>query len=198
MTKPRVAAVVLAAGLSKRMGPTNKLLADLGGETMIKRVVKVVLASDVDMVVVVTGHEQMRVESALEGLSVSLVHNPGFKEGLGSTVRQGVSSLPVSIEAVVMALGDMPKITPAHINRLLAAYAGSKSRDIFVPTYTGRRGNPVLFSRCYFRELSNIPGDTGGRELLQTYSARLCEVEMDDDAVLMDVDEPAALASLSQ
>ncbi len=198
MTKSRVAAVVLAAGMSKRMGPTNKLLVDIGGETMVKRVVNAVLASQVDSVVVVTGHEHERVESALEGLDVSLVHNPGFEEGLASTLRRGVASLPVSVEAAMIVLGDMPKITHTHIDRLLAAYADSQSHDIYVPTYTGRRGNPVLFSRRYFAELASITGDVGGRDLLQTYVARLREVEMDDDAVLMDIDEPGALASLTR
>lgn len=198
MTHARVAAVVLAAGLSRRMGPTNKLLADLGGETMINRVVSAVLASDVDLVVVVTGYEQAQVELAMQGLNVSLVHNPEFEEGLGSTLRRGVASLPVSVEGAVVVLGDMPKITAAHINWLITAYTGSKVQDIFVPTSSGRRGNPVLFSRRYFAELTSITGDSGGRELLQTHRTRLCEVAMDDDAVLMDIDEPAALASFSE
>ena len=198
MTHARVAAVVLAAGLSTRMGPTNKLLADLGGETMINRVVNAVLASEVDLVVVVTGHEQVQVALAMQGMNVSLVHNPGFEEGLGSTLRRGVASLPASVEGAVIVLGDMPKITAAHINRLITAYTGSKVHDIFVPTYSGRHGNPVLFSRRHFAELTSITGDRGGRELLQTYRAQLCEVAMDDDAVLMDIDEPAALASFSE
>ena len=197
MTASGVSAIVLAAGMSKRMGSTNKLLVDLGGETMVERVVKAVIASRVDQVVVATGHERERVEAQLKELDCRLVHNPAFEEGLASTLRAGLMSLPASVEATFVVLGDMPKVTAEHLDRLLEANAGSRDQDIVVPTHNGRRGNPVLFARRYFAELSAVTGDVGGRALLEAYRDRVHEVPMDDDAVLTDVDEPAALARLS-
>ena len=199
MSKARISAIVLAAGMSKRMGPTNKLLANLGGETMLERVVNAVLAAEVDQVVVVTGHERERVEAQVCDMPVDLVHNPGFEEGLASTLRHGLASLSNSVEAALVVLGDMPHVSAAHINRLLVAFADSRDQhDIVVPTYHAHRGNPVLFARRYFAELARVTGDVGGRALLATHSKRVLDVPMDDDAVLLDVDEPATLASLTR
>ena len=199
MSKPRFSAIVLAAGLSKRMGPTNKLLADMGGESMLERVVNAVLASEIDEVVVVTGHEHERVEARLRDWPVGLVHNAEFEEGLASTLRRGLASVSSSVEAALIVLGDMPRVGAAHINRLLAAFADSQDeQDIVVPTYDTQRGNPVLFARCYFAELARVTGDVGGRALLTTHDKRVLEVPMTDDAVLIDVDEPAALERLAR
>lgn len=197
MTTARIAALVLAAGMSTRMGATNKLLADLGGETMVRRVVKQVLASRLDDVVVVTGHQHEQVAGELSDLDCRLVQNPLFETGLASTLRAGLAALPASVEAAMIALGDMPKVTVSHINRLLSVYTQSQQQHIVVPTFDGRRGNPVLFARHYFSELRAVTGDKGGRELLRVYNSRVCEVAMDDNSILIDVDEPAELASLS-
>ena len=178
------------------MGPTNKLLADLGEQTMIRRVVDAVLSSRVARVVVVTGHERERVEAELQGLALEMVFNPAFREGLASTLRCGLESLSAAVPAALIVLGDMPRVTSAHIDQLLSAYLARKEDGIFVPTYAGRRGNPVLFARCYFAELAGICGDTGGRQLLRAHNEKVCEVPMNDDAVLIDVDDQHVLAEI--
>ena len=191
-----VSALVLAGGMSTRMGPTNKLLVDLDGEPMVRQVVKVAVDSHVDLVTVVTGYQADEVTARVNDLACKIVHNPAYAEGLASTLGAGLASLPQTVEATVVVLGDMPKVSSQHINRLVETYVSATTTDIVVPTYKGRFGNPVLFARRYFAQLMALTGDIGGRRLLRQYRERVCEIPMDDDAVLLDVDRPCELVSL--
>ena len=191
-----VSAVVLAAGRSTRMGPVNKLLAPLGGRSMVRAVVDELAGSSVRPVVVVTGHEAARVEEALAGAGVLLVHNPEYRQGLSGSVRAGLAALPESAEAAVICLGDMPLVTSAHVDRLVAAFDPAEGREICVPVFEGKRGNPVLFARRFFDEIAEVRGDVGARHLIGEYEEYVCEVAMGDRAVLVDVDSPQALREI--
>ena len=194
---PRVSALVLAAGRSTRMGPVNKLLAPLGGRAMVRAVVDELAGSSARPVVVVTGHEAQRVEEALAGAGgVHLVHNPEYRQGLSGSIRAGLAALPESAEAAVICLGDMPLVTSAHVDRLAAAFDPAEGREICVPVFEGKRGNPVLFARRFFEEIAAVRGDVGARHLIGEYEEYVCEVAMDDRAVLVDVDSPQALREL--
>ncbi len=193
---PRIAALVLAAGRSTRMGPVNKLLADLKGRPMVARVAEAARASQAAPVIVVTGHERERVEATLAGLDVMLVHNPDYAAGLSTSLHRGLAALPEATEGVVVCLGDMPRVTAAVIDRLIAAFDPLEGRAICLPTWHGKRGNPVLFARRYFAEMQTISGDVGAKALIGEYPEDVCEVAMADDAVLSDVDTPEGLAAL--
>ena len=193
---PHVAALVLAAGRSTRMGPVNKLLAPLGGRAMVRAVVDELAGSSVRPVVVVTGHEAERVVDALAGAGVHLVHNPEYREGLSGSIRAGLAALPESAEAAVICLGDMPLVTSAHVDRLVAAFDPAEGREICVPVFEGKRGNPVLFARRFFDEIAGVRGDVGARHLIGEYEEYVCEVAMGDRAVLVDVDSPQALREI--
>ena len=193
---PHVSAVVLAAGRSTRMGPVNKLLAPLGGRAMVRAVVGGLAGSSVRPVVVVTGHEAERVEEALADTGVHLVHNPEYRQGLSGSIRAGLAALPESAEAAVICLGDMPLVTSAHVDRLVAAFDPAEGREICVPVFEGKRGNPVLFARRFFDEIAGVRGDVGARHLIGEYEEYVCEVAMDDRAVLVDVDSPQALREI--
>ena len=193
---PRVSALVLAAGRSTRMGPVNKLLAPLGGRAMVRAVVDELAGSSVRPVVVVTGHEAERVEEALAGAGVHLVHNPEYRQGLSGSIRAGLAALPESAEAAVICLGDMPLVTSAHVDRLVAAFDAAEGREICVPVFEGKRGNPVLFARRFFDEIAGVRGDVGARHLIGEYEEYVCEVAMSDRAVLVDVDSPQALREI--
>lgn len=194
---PRIAALVLAAGRSTRMNGVNKLLADVDGMPMIARTVDAVLASHARPVVVVTGHQPDGIRAALAGRNVALVHNPAFAEGLSTSLRAGLAAVPADCDGVLVCLGDMPQVTAAAVNRLIAAYNPTEGRAICVPTADGKRGNPVLWDRGFFTDMAAVAGDTGARHLLGEYADRVCEVPMDGDGVLTDVDTVEGLARLT-
>jgi molybdenum cofactor cytidylyltransferase len=193
---PRIAALVLAAGRSTRMGQVNKLLADVAGRPLVQRAVDAALASQADPVIVVTGFQHDRVEAALATAEVALVHNPNYAAGLSTSLRRGLAALPEAVDGVVVCLGDMPQVSAAVIDRLIAAFDPLEGRAICLPTWQGKRGNPVLFARHFFAEIQTIAGDLGAKALIGEYPEAVCEVAMADDGVLCDVDTPEALTAL--
>ena len=193
-----VSALVLAAGRSTRMGPVNKLLAPFGGRVMVRAVVEQLEGSCVRPIVVVTGHEADRIGEALAGAGVRLVHNPAYREGLSGSIRAGLAALPESAEAAIICLGDMPLIASSHVEKLVAAFDPAEGREICAPVFEGKRGNPVLFARRFFEEVAAVRGDVGARHLIGEYEEYVCEVAMDDRAVLVDVDSPQALLEIEE
>ncbi len=189
-------AIVLAAGRSTRMGAANKLLADVGGRPMVRRVVEAALASAASPVLVVTGHQEAEVREALAGLEVTFVHNPDYTKGLSSSLKAGIGAVPEAADGALVMLGDMPQITAEHLDRLIAAFAEDRGNSIIVPTHAGKRGNPVLWPRAYFAEMLQLEGDAGARRLLAAHGSRVREVDLGTDAIFADVDTPEALAQL--
>ncbi len=195
---PRIAALVLAAGRSARMGAINKLLIGVDGKKMVRRVAETALAAGLDPVIAVTGYERAKIEEALAGLSVTCVDNPDFASGLSSSLKRGLAALPDDVDGVLVCLGDMPLIAAADIGRILAAFNPGEGREIVVPTFAGKRGNPVLWGKRFFAEMRNLAGDTGAKHLIGVYPEAVAEVETGSDAVLTDIDTPQALAALSK
>ena len=194
---PRIAALVLAAGRSRRMGAVNKLLAEIDGKPMVAHVVAAATASKAATVVVVTGHEAERIRAILADADVPFVENPDYAEGLSTSLRAGLAALPDDIDGAVVCLGDMPRVTGALIDALIDAFEPAKGAAICVPTHRGKRGNPVLWARRFFAEMSTVTGDTGARHLIGEHADAVREVPCDDDAVLVDVDTPEALDAIS-
>ncbi len=192
---PQIAALVLAAGRGTRMGGPNKLLAEMRGKPIVRHAVEAALASRARPVVVVTGHEGERVAAALQGLDIQTVHNPDFAEGLASSLKAGLAALPNDTDAVVVALGDMPEVTGALIDKLARAIDPARGALIAVPIRDGRRGNPVVWSRRYFDDLARLEGDVGARHLIAQHGEAVAEVPVEDEAAFLDIDTPAALAA---
>jgi len=191
---PRIGALVLAAGQSRRMGATNKLTADIDGVPMVRRVCDTALASKAEGLIVVTGHQRDAVRRALSAVDATFVHNPAYAEGLSASLCAGLATVPEGWDGVVVCLGDMPRIAADDLNRLIAAFNPVEGRAICVPTHNGKRGNPVLWGRQFFDEIRSVAGDVGARHLIGAYPEAVCEVEMATDAVLHDIDTPDALA----
>lgn len=193
---PRVDALVLAAGSSRRMGSENKLVAPVDGKPMLQHVLEAVRRSRISELIVVTGHDAGAVRSLASGLADRVILNPRHLEGLSTSMIAGLDALSDEAEAVLVCLGDMPRLTHQHLDRLIAAFDTVAGREICVPVHGGERGNPVLWGRRFFYEMRQVTGDRGARMLMETHPEALVEVEMDDDAVLRDVDTPEALAAL--
>ena len=192
----RIAAVVLAAGRSTRMGGPNKLLAEIAGRPLARIVVEEALASRARPVIVVVGHERAKVENALAGLPVEVVYNPDFAQGLGTSVRAGIAAVPAEADGAIVCLGDMPQVDAALIDRLMAAFDPDRGALIVMPTVEGRRGNPVLWSRRFFHDLMAIEGDVGARHFIGRYSEAVADVPLEGSAALVDVDTPEALVGV--
>lgn len=193
---PRIAALVLAAGRSSRMGGSNKLLAEVGGQPLVARTVEAALASQAKPVVVVTGHQAEAVSAALAGRPLTLVHNPDYADGLSASLKAGLAALPGDVDGVVVCLGDMPRVSPAVIDRLVAAYNPTEGRAVCIPTVQGKRGNPVLWDRGFFAEMMKLTGDAGAKSLLGRHADQVVEVPVDEGGILYDVDTPELLAEL--
>jgi molybdenum cofactor cytidylyltransferase len=190
---PRVAAIVLAAGRSTRMGPQNKLLADIGGKPMVRRVVETALASKARPVLVVTGHQANEVAAALAGCDVTLAPNPDYATGLASSLKAGVRAVPGESDGALILLGDMPRIAPEHIDMLIETFAVAPDATV-VPVHEGRPGNPVLWPRRTFPDLLQLDGDAGAKRLIAAHREQVREVELATDGIFADVDTPEELA----
>lgn len=199
---PRIAAVVLAAGQSRRMGDRNKLAipvaSDDGVKPMVAHAVDAAVAAKAHPIIVVLGHEDAKVRALLEDRDVVFVTNADYAEGLSTSLRTGMKALPDGIDGVLVLLGDMPKVGKADIEKLIAAFNPVEGRAIAVPTFRGKRGNPVLFGAAFFETMAHAAGDTGAKHLIGENEDQVIEVAMDSDAVLADVDDPAALARLQK
>ena len=198
---PRIAALVLAAGSSSRMGPTcNKLVEKVAGRPLVAWAVDAMLETGVDPILVVTGFESSRVRAALRDRPCRFVEHASWPRGMGSSlafgVRELLAQLPIPA-AVFVCVGDLPGIRASDVAKIVAAAsAEGDSFDparIFVPTHRERRGHPVLFGADYFAALSALDGDEGGRAILRDHAASVRLVEVGGDAVLNDVDTPAEL-----
>jgi molybdenum cofactor cytidylyltransferase len=192
---PKMQGLVLAAGLSRRMGDRNKLLLPWKGATMLEAVVRALRDSTVTSTVVVTGHEHQRIENLLHAEAVSVCYNPAYEQGMGHSLARGISQLD-DADAVVVCLGDMPAVNSNLIDQLIEA-AGRRAADVIVvPVHRGKRGNPVLVGKSFFDTLLQNEGDSGARYLMRQYPERLIEVDTDDAAVLQDFDTPESLEQI--
>ncbi len=191
-----IAAVVLAAGRSTRMGGPNKLVAEIAQRPLVRIAAEEALASRAKPVIVVTGHQRPDVERALTGLPVKLVHNPDFAQGLGTSLRTGVAAVPPDADGVVVCLGDMPQVDAGLVDRLIAAFDPARGALIVVPTFEGKRGNPVLWSRRFFPDLMAVEGDVGARNIIGRYPEAVVEVAVDGTGAFTDIDTPEALTGV--
>jgi molybdenum cofactor cytidylyltransferase len=191
----RIAAIVLAAGRSTRMGGANKLTAEIGGKPLVRAVTEQALGSRARPVIVVTGHQHDAVERALGGLPVKFVHNLDYERGLSTSLKAGIAAVPPDIDGAVICLGDMPHVSAALIDSLIEAFDPERGALIAVPTVGGKRGNPVVWSRRFFPDLSELEGDVGARHLIGTYADGVVEVPVTGVGAVLDIDTPDALAA---
>lgn len=180
------AGLLLAAGEGRRLGRPKALL-ELDGERLVDRGVRVLREAGCSPVVVVTGAAQVEVIGAV------VVPNPGWPAGMGSSLRAGLAALPPACPAVVVALVDQPRVTPAAVARLIAAY--EEGAEIAVATYGGAPRNPVLLRAGHFTGVAEAAvGDVGARGFLRAHPELVTPVPCDGVAAPDDIDTPEDLA----
>jgi molybdenum cofactor cytidylyltransferase len=184
-----LSAIVLAAGMSTRMGQ-NKLLLDFRDKPLIAHAVDTLLAAAIDEIIVVLGHEAEKVRGKLKGKPVKLVQNPDYQEGLSTSVRVGVEAVSVQAEGIMIYLVDQPLLEPVDVNQLVRAFTRAKAvnKNIVVPFFQGQRGNPVIFDSSYREAMLGVAGDVGCKDVIQRYPDKVFVVEMENDHVIRDVD----------
>lgn len=188
-----IAAIVLAAGRSSRMGGPNKLLETLNGKPLVRIVAEQALSSKADPVIVVTGHQGERIREALAGLDVRFAANTDYAQGISTSVAAGIRAVPDTADGAIICLGDMPLVDAGLIDRLIDALAPDKGMLIALPASEGRRGNPVAWSRRFFGELTTLEGDVGARHVIMRHPEAVAEVEADGSSAFLDIDTPEAL-----
>jgi molybdenum cofactor cytidylyltransferase len=185
-----VAALIMAAGLSRRAAPHNKLLLrDEAGITMVARVADSVLASRARPVLAVIGHQAAAVRAALAGRDLRFVEAEDYLAGMAASLRAGVAALPMEASGVLVCLGDMPLVSAELLDRLIAVFEAESGAAILVPAFLGRRGNPVLLHRRFFSEIMACDGDHGARSLVARHAQHVRVVETGVQGVVMDFDE---------
>lgn len=188
----RVSAVVLAAGESARMGETKQLLR-VGGRTLLERTLECAHNSNVAKTILVLGHDadaiRRELPRALLG-GVTVVINSAYKQGMASSLREGLSAVGEDARAALIMLSDQPFVRSDTINRIIERYCASEA-EIVIPYYKGRRGNPVLLGRPVFQEAMSLKGDTGCRAIFASHADRTLEVNVDDAGILLDIDDRA-------
>jgi molybdenum cofactor cytidylyltransferase len=188
-----VAAIVLAAGRGTRFGDEPKLLARINGKTLVRHVVEAAVGSSVDPIIVVTGYRSEEVEADLRALPVQIVRNVLFAQGLSTSLKVGFSSVPATTRAAIVLLGDMPFVKAELIDALVDEWLKRGGPSALVPTFGGRRGNPVVLSRALQIDIDGLSGDAGAGPLLRG-RADVLEWPTADPAVAQDIDTRDELA----
>lgn len=195
-SQEKTAAIILAAGQSRRMGDRNKMIVEINGMPMVRHVGEAALDSCVSETHVVTGYMQQDVVDALDGLQITQIDNPYYKAGLSTSLICGIKALSKDVTSTLVLLGDMPFITSDMIDRLVEA-SSQNPNHIIVSTHEGKRGNPVLWPRGFFDELCSIQGDIGARHIMAANQDRVIEVEL-GKAASLDLDTPDAVRMVEE
>ena len=196
--KQPTAGIVLAAGMSQRFSRT-KQIARFKGKFLLEWVLAHALNSRLDHVVLVLGHDADAIMKALKPqishARLRTVVNPDFQKGLSQSLRLGLREVATTHPSVMFLLGDQPLVASSTLNLLLDRFWES-SKDICVPVFKGRRGNPVLFTQNFYAQLLALEGDAGARRLIKAHPAHLLTVEVEDSSCLIDIDTQADLERL--
>jgi molybdenum cofactor cytidylyltransferase len=182
-----IAGILLAAGTASRMG-SNKLLFELGGESVLHGAARRAREAGLDPLIVVLGHQAEQNAAALEGLPCLKVINPDYAEGINTSLKTGVAALPDDVQAVVVMLADMPYVTPEMLDGLVERYRASGA-PLVISDYEGVNAPPMLYDRSLFAELLAMTGEGCGREVVKRHR-REAEVLAWPAAALTDLDVP--------
>jgi molybdenum cofactor cytidylyltransferase len=192
-----VAAVVLAAGSSRRFGKANKLLAEVADHPLITHAVSAFAASRVSEVIVVTGPDPQDIQAALAGYAVRYAHNPDHLSGMGGSVAAGVAAIPTDSDGVLICPGDMPGISSRFIDSLIDAFEASGGERIIRPELPdGRPAHPVLWPRRLFPALRQLSGPQGGKQILDALAADVVPLRTESTDTALDIDTMDDLEAL--
>lgn len=192
--KPRIGAIILAAGMSSRMGEAKQLLR-LGGTTLLDQVMLNLRGSRVDEIVLVLGHEAETIKQTIATKKLKIVVNESYREGMGTSLRAGLSALAPEVDAALIVLADQPFVRSTTFDQIIDHYRESNAQ-IVIPIFKGFRGNPVLLDRSVFPEVMALTGDIGCRAIFGNHLDGIAKVPVEDVGILLDLDSKDDVARL--
>ena len=176
-----ISAILLAAGRSTRMSGENKLLKDFHRIPLIKHSVRNILASSIDELIIVLGHQKEILEKLInKNEKIQFVFNKDFGSGMASSIKTGLNHLSKKTEAFFICLGDMPMVNKDIFNLLIKS---KNNREIIVPTYKNKQGNPILFSKSMKKKIMTIEGDVGAKKVLELNKDKTLNIETNDQSI---------------
>ena len=176
-----ISAILLAAGQSKRMNGENKLAKEIQGIPLIKLSVKNILASAVDELIIVLGHQKKIIEKLIDkNEKIKFIFNKDFESGMASSIKTGLDNLSEKSEAFFICLGDMPMVSHDIYNQLIKS---KDNKEIIVPTYKGQQGNPVLFNKSMKEKILDITGDSGAKKIFELNKDKILNLEINDQSI---------------
>ena len=186
--KYKITNIILAAGQSKRMLKNNKLLIKINKQSMIDKMVSTSLNSSADSTVVVLGYQSDIIQEIIQNKEIITIINKDYKKGLSSSLQCGISALPDDCDAAIIILADMPNIKSKIIDSLINNFNPQKNKSIIIPTFNGKRGNPILLDRKYFPDIISVKGDKGAKDIIVNNKNSILEIPQKDSSVLNDID----------
>ena len=191
-----ISAILLAAGQSKRMNGENKLTKEIQGAPLIKHSVKNILASPIDELIVVLGHQKETIEKLIDkNKKIKFVYNKNYKNGISSSIQTGLRIISKKMEAFFICLGDMPDVNQNIYNKMIKTKLNYNKKlkpnfkkEIFIPTYEKKNGNPVLFTKHMKEKIMQISGDDGAKELIEIYKSKALHIPVKNRGITLDFD----------
>ena len=188
-----ISAILLAAGQSKRMGDENKLVKNFQGIPLIKHSVRNILASFIGELIIVLGHQKEIIEKLIDkNEKIKFVFNQDFESGIATSIKTGLNHLSEETEAFFICLGDMPMVNKDIFNLLIKS---KNNREIIVPTYKNKQGNPILFSKSMKKKIMTIEGNVGAKKILELNKDKILNIETNDQNVTRDFNTRANFSS---
>ena len=190
-----ISSIVLAAGMSKRMLIGNKLLLKVKNKTLLENTLDNIISANFSTVSVVLGHDSILIANLLKNYNVNLHYNSKYKEGISSSIVEGISKNNINTDGVMICLADMPEISKCVYNKMLLAFQSNYKKNIpliIMPIHNKIKGNPILFSKYFFNDLKKLKGDIGAKKLILKNERYIKRINITINSILNDIDTPNA------
>ena len=187
--------IVLAAGMSKRMLIGNKLLLKVKNKTLLENTLDNIILANFSKVSVILGHDNILIAKLLKNYNVNIYYNPRYKEGISSSIVEGVNNNNVKSDGIMICLADMPEVSKSIYNKMLLAFQSNYKNNIpliIMPIHNKIKGNPILFSKYFFNDLKKLKGDIGAKKLILRNEKYIKRINITINSILNDIDTPIA------
>ena len=191
-----ISAILLAAGESKRMEGENKLIKEINGIPLIKHAIKNILGSAIDELIIILGHEKLLIENIItKNKKIKFIYNENYKNGISSSIKIGLNHISKNSEAFFICLGDMPNVNQNIYNKLIKSkhnynkkLISDRKKEIIIPVFEEKEGNPILFSRFMREKIMNIDGDYGAKKIIEENKNKILYVPIKSNGITLDFD----------